>query len=267
MVVVLVLQYVLRGLSKCYCNPVIIQYDFIAFLCLYLLQHEIINNNFKMMEMKEKLNKNMKILILLLFLFLNVKAVTAQDYRPSLFFREGWKEIPFATPVTQDHVENDDLILNLYGPGADSIRKSNHDRPADDPYYIWSGLCEGNWAVTLKNKYFFADMNKFAKIIWRTKQSGLRNLHIILKLADGTWLVSDQSDGASADWRIREFNLADINWYQLDINYIYERRPVKNPDLSMVDEIGFTDLKRGGRSDACSRLDWIEVYCNSVPRN
>jgi len=27
---------------------------------------------------------------------------------------------------------------------------------------------------------------------------------VILKLADGNWLISDQSDGASADWRERE---------------------------------------------------------------
>jgi hypothetical protein len=40
----------------------------------------------------------------------------------------------------------------LYGPGKDSIKKSHHETPPDDPYYIWSGLCTGNWAVTLKQK-------------------------------------------------------------------------------------------------------------------
>jgi hypothetical protein len=33
-----------------------------------------------------------------------------------------------------------------------------------------------------------------------------------------------------------------------------------------VDEIGFTDLMTGGASDACSRLDWIEVYGKSIDR-
>lgn len=188
------------------------------------------------------------------------------NYRPELFLREDWKEIPAATPVTQQHVSNSTLLLNLYGPGCDSIKKSHHDTPIDDPYYIWSGLCLGNWAVTLKNTLFYADLRDYSKIVWRSKQAGFRELHIILKLADGTWLVSDQSDGLSKDWRIHEFNLADINWYTLDIQNIVEGRPVTNPDLSKVDEIGFTDLMRGGQSNSCSRLDWIEVYGKPVKR-
>jgi hypothetical protein len=40
---------------------------------------------------------------------------------------------------------------------------------------------------------------------------------------------------------------------------------VTDLDLSRVDEIGFTDLMPGGGSDACSRLDWIEVYGKPVP--
>jgi len=191
--------------------------------------------------------------------------VNAQ-YRPSLFFREDWKELPAATPVTQKHVANIDLILGLYGPGADSIKKSHHPTPADDPYYIWSGLCLGNWAVTLKNTKSCVDLSGNAKIIWRSHQSGLRCLHLILKLADGTWFVSSQSDDLSKDWRIHEFNIMDINWYELNIKSVIEVKPVTNVNLSKVDEIGFTDLMTGGGSDACSRLDWIEVYGKPVAR-
>lgn len=192
---------------------------------------------------------------------------TAQSgYRPGLFFREDWKEIPAVHPVTQEHVVNKDLILTLYGPGKDSIRKSHHDKPEDDPYYIWGGYCKGNWALSLKSKTSYVDLTGYAKIQWRSKQTGFRLLHIIIKLADGTWLVSDLADGPSRDWRISEFNVMDIQWYGLDINNIIETRPVKNPDLSKVDEIGFTDLMTGGGSNACSRLDWIEVYGKPVPR-
>ena len=42
-----------------------------------------------------------------------------------------------------------------------------------------------------------------SKIRWRTKQFGFRQLHLIVQLADGTWLVSEQADGASTDWRVR----------------------------------------------------------------
>ncbi len=192
--------------------------------------------------------------------------LTTGSYRPPVFFREDWKEIPAATPVTQGHVLNKDLVLSLYGPGCDSIKKSHHEKPDDDPYYIWSGLCTGNWAVTLKNPALFADLTGYSKIIWRSKQSGLRELRIILKLADGTWLVSQEGDGMSKDWRVKEFNLSDLSWFRLDIDNIIEGEQVIGPDLSKVDEIGFTDLMRGGQSISCSRLDWIEVHGKEITR-
>ena len=188
------------------------------------------------------------------------------QYRPSLFFREDFKEIPAACPITQAHIANPNLIMGMYGPGRDSIRKSNHEKPADDPFYVWSGLCKGNWAFTLKNKNAYADLSSFSKIKWRSKQAGFRNLYIILKLADGKWLISDQFAGPSNDWREFEFVISDIKWYSLDIKNVIEGRPVATPDLTKVDEIGFTDLMTGGGSFACSRLDWIEVYGKSVKR-
>ncbi len=189
----------------------------------------------------------------------------AQD-RPGLFFREDWKEIPPETPISQKHVANPDLILTLHGPGASALKKSHHDKPADDPYYLWSGQAEGNWAMSLRHRTMDADLTGLAKIRWRTKQAGFRQLRIIVKLADGTWLVSDQSDPASTDWRIREFNIGDIRWRELDIEKIVEGRWVENPDLSRVVEVGVTDLMRGGGSAACSRLDWVEVYARPVKR-
>jgi len=193
------------------------------------------------------------------FLLFAAASLVAQD-RPGLFFREDWKEIPAATPITQEHVANADVILSLYGPGKPTIRKSHHDTPADDPYYVWSGECTGNWAVTLRNRNASADLTGMAKIRWRAKQAGFRHLRIVLKLAGGTWLVSDQSDGPSADWRVREFNIADIRWRKLDIETIVENAWVDKPDLTHVEEIGFTDLMRGGGTPACSRVDWIEIY-------
>ena len=203
--------------------------------------------------------------LLLLFTSMTVAAQSG-SYRPSLLFREDWKEIPAEIPVTQEHVENPDLLLNLYGPGRDVIKKSHHDQPVDDPYYIWSGLCEGNWLVTLKHREKLADLTGYAKIRWRTKQAGFRQLRIVIKLENGTWLVSDAVDGPSNDWRVREFNIMDLQWYTLDIEKICEQKPAASPDLGRVDEIGFTDLMRGGSSQACSRLDWIEVYAEPISR-
>jgi hypothetical protein len=206
------------------------------------------------------------ILPAVLFLF-TIQLTNAQEnYRPGLFFREDWKETPPEIPLSQNHVSNTDLLVQLYGAGKDSLKKSNHEKPVDDPFYVWSGLCLGNWLVSLKHKEYNADLTGFAKIRWRSKQAGLRELRIALKLANGTWLVSDLSDGPSKDWRITEFNLQDIRWNLLDIEKVTETGPAPNPDLSNVEEIGFTDLMPGGKSAACSRLDWIEVDGKKVNR-
>jgi len=205
---------------------------------------------------------NTKCLLILLGILWIHSVGKAQDanYRPGLFFREDWKEIPAEIPLHQGHVNHPDLIVGLYGPGKDSLKKSHHETPADDPYYIWSGLCLANWAVTLKYSELQVNLSGPSKIRWRSKQSGFRELHLVLKLPDGTCLVSQEGDGSSEDWRIMEFNIADLHWYGLDIKSITEKKRVFNPDLSKVEEIGFTDLMPGGKSDACSRLDWIEVY-------
>jgi hypothetical protein len=189
----------------------------------------------------------------------------AQD-RPGLFFREDWKVLPAALPVTPDHVANPDLIMSLHGPGKDLIKKSHHDQPADDPYYIWSGDCKGNWAISLRHKASFVDLSGQAKIRWRSKQSGFRELRVIVKLADGAWLVSDIADGPSNDWREVEFNVPDIRWRRLNIDDVIEGAWVQKPDLTRVDAIGWSDLMRGGSTPASSRVDWIEVYGKAVPR-
>jgi len=186
--------------------------------------------------------------------------------RPGLLFREDWKETPAATPASQEHVANPDLIVTRYGPSEALIKKSHHDKPADDPFYIWSGDATGNWAIALKHRNAFADLTGQAKIRWRSKQTGFRQLRIIVKLADGKWLIGDQADGPSEDWRVREFNLPDFRWRTFDPKKVVEGRWVEKPDLSKVDEIGWTDLMPGGGTPASSRVDWIEVYAKPVPR-
>lgn len=205
-------------------------------------------------------------IIILINLAVSGDLLGQKSYRPGLFFREDWKEIPAEIPLNQNHVENTELTVQLYGVGMDSLKKSHHENPIDDPYYVWSGLCLGNWMVTVKHKTKNVDLTEFAKIKIRTKQSGLRELRISLKLANGDWLVSDQSVGSSKDWKITEFNIQDIVWHNLDAKRITETGVADNSDISNVEEIGFTDLMPGGESSACSRLDWIEVYGKSILR-
>ena len=190
-----------------------------------------------------------------------------EDHRPPLFFREDWKETPAATPVTPEHLVNGRLQFTLYGPGKEGVKKSHHDAPKDDPYYIWTGECAAPCAIALRDKESFVDLTGLAKIRWRTKQSGFRQLRLILKLADGTWLVSDHAEGASVDWRETEFAIADVHWRRLDIRKVAESAWVEKADLSKVDEIGWTDLTVGGGTPASSRVDWIEVYGRPVKRS
>ena len=72
--------------------------------------------------------------------------------------------------------------------------------------------------------------------------------------------MSDKSAGETSDWTVQEFSIQDIQWRELDISRVSEKKRVTGPNLTQVKEIGFTDLMPGGASDASSRLDWIEVY-------
>jgi hypothetical protein len=198
------------------------------------------------------------------YLFVVAPTALCAEGNARLFFREDWKETPAATPITQEHVANPNLVMTRYGAGEMHIKKSHHNKPADDPYYVWSGEGGGNWAASLRHKTLFVDLSGSAKIRWRTKQSGFRQLHLILKLSDGQWIVSEQYDGESSDWHVREFNLQDVRWRTLDIEKVVEGNSAPSPDLSKVDEIGWTDLMSGGGTPASSRLDWIEVYGKAV---
>jgi hypothetical protein len=203
---------------------------------------------------------------LLAFGLLFAAQLRADAGRPALLFREDFKESPAATPVTQEHIANPSLVLTRHGPAEALIKKSHHDQPADDPFYVWSGDANGNWAISLRHQSAWVDLSGQAKIRWRAKQTGFRQLRLILKLADGRWIISDQFDGPSLDWRVCEINLADCRWRLLDIKKVMEGRPEPNPDLTKVDEIGCTDLMAGGGTPASSRIDWIEVYGRPITR-
>ena len=82
--------------------------------------------------------------------------------------------------------------------------------------------------------------------------------------------MGDHAAGYSTDWVESEIQLVDVRWRNLNIENVIEARGdywVENPNLSRVEEIGFTDLMRGGGHGAPgSRIDWIEVYGKPVPR-
>jgi hypothetical protein len=204
-------------------------------------------------------------------------AVTA--HYPPVFFREDWKfdkTVPNVNnerepehPIVQGDVSNPNLEVHLYGDNAGT-------RTVIQPYndnitYVMSLLCTSNCAITLRDKNNDVDLTGLATIRWRTRVSGFHLLRPILKLANGTWLVGDHPVGLSTDWVESEIQLVDVRWRNLDIEQVVEGREarwVDNPDLSRVEEIGFTDLMRGAGhgSGGGSRVDWIQVTGKSVPR-
>lgn len=181
-----------------------------------------------------------------------------------LVFREDWTVTPAALPITQAHVSNPDLVLSCHGQGAGRLKKSHHDQPADDPYYVWSGEADGPWGVSLRHRRHWMDLRGPAKVRWRARQSGFRRLHLLMRLPDDTWIVSEEFDGESGSWRVHEFTVGELHWRRFDRERVAEGRPVV-PDLSRVVEVGFTDLMHGGGTPASSRLDWIEVYGDPIP--
>jgi hypothetical protein len=197
---------------------------------------------------------------------------------PPLFFREDWKLAGglsnINTPQEPEHVlfqgdvANPNLEVHLYGDktGPVTVKQTGNN----DITYVMTLLCASNCAVTLRDKNNDVDLSGLATIRWRTKVSGFHLLHPIVKLADGTWLVGDHATALSSDWVESEIQLADVRWQSLNIEDVIEGRGYKwidNPNLSRVEEIGFTEMMRGGGHGASgSRIDWIEVYGKSVPR-
>lgn len=197
---------------------------------------------------------------------------------PPLFFREDWTMAsgsPNAyTPqepehtIVQSDLSNQNLEVHLYGDKAGPVTVN---QPANGNItYVMTLLCTNNCAITLRDKKNNVDLTGLATIRWRTKVTGFHQLHPIVKLADGTWLVGDHAAGFSSDWVESQIQLADVRWRRLDIQDVVEGRGedwVEKPDLSRVEEIGFTELMRGGgHGGSGARIDWIEVYGKPVPR-
>ncbi len=179
----------------------------------------------------------------------------------SLYFREDWKEIPFALPITPAHVNNPELQMETHGPGRLGIKKSHHEEIENDPYYVWSGECKLPWALSLKKQGKLVDLSSdSSKVVWRSRQSGGHALHLLIKLPGERWFISEQSNGSSKDWQEFTFKIKELTWRHFSIIQCVAEESVPTPDLSKVEQIGFTDQLAGKSSKFSSRVDWLEVY-------
>src|SRR5262245_5233143 len=192
--------------------------------------------------------------------------------RPPIFFKEEWKQtekggehpIEFASALS-----NSNLELKVYGPTAKELLMTGAANDELNPIHVWTGMCTTPCAVALRHKTQMADLSGLARMRWNTKVSGFHQIRPIVKLADGTWLVGDRTDGTVRDYLYTEFSFADVKWMKLDITRAVTTGSVLDKvDLSKVDEIGFVDLMPGSGHGQGGWVDvaQIEVYANSAPR-
>jgi hypothetical protein len=142
-----------------------------------------------------------------------------------------------------------------------------------DPPNLWTGVCQTPVAATLRHRDSYVDLTGLARIRWVTRTSGFHVVRPVVKLADGTWLVGDYTEGGhSANSTLfleSEFAVANVRWLRLDIDRVVTRGTwVEKPDLSRVDEVGFADLLPGSGHGwgGFVNLSRIEVYGTPVKR-
>jgi hypothetical protein len=193
--------------------------------------------------------------------------------RPALFFKEEWKQTDKGGehPIVFDStLSNPSLELKVYGPSSKELLLTGDAGNELNPIHIWTGMCTTPCAVALRHKTAYADLTGLARLRWNTKVSGFHQIRPIVKLADGTWLVGDHTDGTVRDWLFTEFSFGDVRWMKLDINRAVTTGTILDKvDLSKVDEIGFVDLMPGSGHGQGGWVDvaQIEVYGGSVPRS
>src|SRR5579862_1692713 len=160
-----------------------------------------------------------------------------------LFFREEWAQTAKGGEhdTGAESVSNPNLELKLYGTTSKSIQLTGAAGDDTNPIHLWTGLCSTVCSATLRDKNNYADMTGLAKVRWVTKVSGFHRVHPILKLADGTFLAGDVAQGSILDWHESEFSIADVRWLKFDPERgVTVGTWVEKPDLSKVDEIGFS---------------------------
>jgi hypothetical protein len=195
----------------------------------------------------------------------------------TLLFREAWTRAPMAQPMTQENLGNQHLRLHIYG-NPDEIRKTFH--PDED--YTYTGETTTNWALTVSDPKAHWDLSGDGRVRVRTRNSGYRFLHVVIRTADGAYFVSEQGAGESTAWIDTDFILSNLTWRNLlmtdtPTNASNRRSPDPKrvpivptsratPDLTRVAEVGFSDLMAGGWIPATSRVQAFELWGKAVPR-
>ena len=197
-----------------------------------------------------------------------------------LYLKVEWVRPPSQTgqvPVIQQNIINPDVEMKWYGAAAKKLLTTGTPWSDVAPFGVWSGECDGPFAITFRLKDSYVDMTGQANVRWYVKTSGFHVVRPVVKLTDGTMLVADLSFDSVPMLTEHEFSLLGLRWLKLDPDRVVTlgRNPapaneiwVPEPDLSKVDEIGFVDLmpSSGHGTGGYIQLGNIEVYGKAVPR-
>lgn len=239
------------------------------------------------------------IVFLLLVSALAATVVLAQQplapQAPPLFFREVWKQTGKEHGIDAEAVTNPNLELKVFDPfakfvsdyaknpppltradnwtGPNCLQISGTGKSETSPANLWSGVCQGPVAMTLRDKNNYVNLTGLAKIRWISRVAGFHSVRPVIRLADGTYLVGDHTDGEqslnSNVFLETEFAVSAVRWIQLDTSRVTTRGNwVEHPDLSKVDEVGYADLMPGSGHGlgGYSGVAKIEVYGTPVKR-
>jgi hypothetical protein len=199
-----------------------------------------------------------------------------------LFLKVEWVRPPIQTgqvPMIQENIVDPNVEVKWYGAAAKKLLTTGTPGSDVAPFGVWSGECDGPFAVTfhLKNNNS-VNMTGLANIRWFVKTSGFHVVRPVIVLPDGTMLVADLPFSSVPMLTQTEFSLLGLRWLKLDKDRVVTlgRNPapanetwVPDPDLSKVDEVGFVDLmpSSGHGTGGYIQLGQIEVFGKPVPRD
>ena len=231
--------------------------------------------------------------------------------KPPLFFREDWsgKRAPrdcvnvhdarCEVALTQEYVSNPNLELKIYGAGKQRLVNGEVlGAVLVQRDHLFTGMTEQPFAIGFRDKNNYVDLSGLGRVRWEAvRASGLHVVHLIIRLADGTWLLSEHGYGGNQlQVRPVEFTVSDPEqrWIKLDIDRVVTLGPrepepvdaakarkidaemsrysvwldVNRLDLTKVDAVGFADLMPGSGHGYGGFISMgaIEVYGTPVPR-
>ena len=196
---------------------------------------------------------------------------------PKLIFHEGWTRAPLAQPITQENLANQNLTLHIYGD-ANQIRKAMH--PLDD--YTYTGETTTNWALTVSDKTSLWDVTAAARSASRPRTPATASCTSSSRPPTASTSRARRARASRACGSRPTYIFQDLHWRNLLMtdtpsNASNRRQPDPKrvpiiptskgtPDLTQIDEVGFSDLMEGGWIPATSRVAAFELYGKAVPR-